>query len=861
MSVFDHTPDLSIDEAKQIAAKHYGIEVMHVKSLPSERDQNFKLTAVDGQRFVLKLSNGMEQRAFLEAQTAMINHVAQRVNVVAGPVMAKDGRQIVEITRYDSNHFARFIPYLKGTPLSAFGYRQSECLADLGRRTGQFRKALADFDHPAFHRDFHWDLARAHTIVVEKLDRVGNEELRQDIHHFAVRFQRHAAPIVDSLPKSVIHSDMNDGNVIVKSGQVSGVIDFGDAVHSWSIGELAIAIAYAVLGQTDPLSLAATMVAAHHTESPLRENEIETLFGLICMRLCLSAVIAAEQQQQRPDDPYLSISQEPIRRTLPLLKRIPYKIATTAFLRACGFAPVDKKTTAWLAANQATFHFPVVTGANTSSFAVLDCSVSSRWLPSDVETTSSSRLSQIVFDEMAAHRADIGVGRYLEPRIVYTSGQFATGVLGSESRTIHLGIDLFAPAGATVVAPLDGVAECVVKIDLPLDYGNLVILRHEPCEGIRFFTLYGHLADKTAEAISVGQDIKAGEILGWLGSETENGGWSPHLHFQIMRDLLDYENDFPGVCVASQEHAWSCFCPNPNLVLGLSPQLGLTCDRDKSQTLAKRTQRIGPNLSIGYESPLEIVRGWKHWLYDETGRRYLDAYNNVPHVGHCHPQIVGALTKQAGLLNTNTRYLSDQLNEFAARLTSTLPEPLQICYFLNSASEANELAIRLARAFTGHKDLIVLDGAYHGHTTTLIDISPYKHNGPGGHGSPDWVHTAPVADIYRGQFRDPKTAGAEYAAAVEELVERLEATGRGVGGFIAESCPSVAWADHFSERLLASQSTKVCVGQAAFALPTKCKPRTAGWARRSTVSSYSMLSQISLFWESQSVTVIHSRPS
>lgn len=802
MSVLKHTPDLSVDEAKQIAAQHYGIEIKHVRTLPSERDQNFKLTTTDRRRFVLKVANGTEQRAFLEAQTAMISHIAQRVNVVAGPVVAKDGREIVEISRHDSNHVVRLIPFLEGIPLAAFGYRQSDWVADLGRRTGQFRKALADFDHPAFHRDFYWDLASAHKIVQEGLDQIGDEQLKQEIQHFAVQFKRHAAPIVDSLPKSVIHSDMNDGNVVVDAGQVSGVIDFGDAVYSWSIGELAIAIAYAILGQADPLSLAATMVAAHHTESPLREDELAALFGLICMRLCVSAVIASEQQQQRPDDPYLSVSQKPIRRTLPLLKRIPYKIATATFRRACGFAPVNEEATEWLAANRGTFHFPVVTGSHAPRFAVLDCSVSSSLFPSDLEATPISKLTHIVFSELAAHGADMGIGRYLEPRCVYTSDQFATEILGSENRTIHLGIDLFAPAGATVVAPLDGVVECVVKIELPLDYGNLVILRHEPCESIRFFTLYGHLADKTAEAISARQEIKAGDTIGWLGDETENGGWSPHLHFQIMLDLLDYENDFPGVCVASQEQAWSSFCPDPNLVLGLPTQLALTCERNKSQTLAERQQRIGPNLSSGYEEPLKIVRGCKHWLYDETGRRYLDAYNNVPHIGHCHPRVVETLTKQAGLLNTNTRYLSDQMNEFAARLASTLPEPLHICYFLNSASEANELALRLARTFTGHKDLIVLAGAYHGHTTTLIDISPYKHNGPGGHGPPDWVHTANVADIYRGQFNDPQTAGTKYAAAVEELVERLVAIGRGICGFIAESCPSVGGQIIFPEGYL-----------------------------------------------------------
>ena len=802
MALLNHSPNLTMGEAKQIAAKHYGIDVDQVKALPSERDQNFKLRAIDGRSYVLKLANSMEERVFLEAQTLMISHVAQRANVVAVPIVANDGVQIVQIARNGLHHFARLVPYLDGIPLASIKQRPRECLADLGRRVGQFRNALVDFDHPAFHRDFHWDLAGAHQIVLERLDQVSDPKLKRLIRYFALQFERHAAPTVASLPRSVIHSDMNDGNVIVHSGHVSGVIDFGDAVYSWSVADLAIAIAYAVLEQNDPLSLAATMAAACHGESPLAGNELEVLFGLVCLRLCASAVIACEQQQQRPDDPYLSVSQEPIRRTLPVLEQIPYKIATATFRRACGYAPVDENVIQWLSANQSNFHPPVAMGSSTPAYTVLDLSVSSSSLPSDLDATPVSRLTEIVFQAMAAEGADIGIGRYLEPRLVYASDQFVPESLAAESRTVHLGIDLFAPAGTPVMAPLDGVVQCVVQIDLPLDYGNLVILRHEPSENVRFFTLYGHLADSTADVISVGQVIQAGDAVGVLGDASENGGWPPHLHFQIALDLLDYEDDFPGVCVASQEQAWSSICPDPNLVLGLPAALNLTGKSTKSHTLAERRRRIGPSLSIGYDEPLKITRGWKHWLFDDTGRRYLDAYNNVPHVGHCHPQVVEAMTKQAGLLNTNTRYLSDQINEFAARLSSTLPEPLEVCYFLSSASEANELAIRLARIFTGSKDLIVLDGAYHGHTTTLIDISPYKHNGPGGQGSPDWVHTAPVADIYRGPFKDPRIAGENYAAAVEELIENLGVNGRSVCGFIAESCPSVGGQIIFPEGYL-----------------------------------------------------------
>ena len=190
-----------------------------------------------------------------------------------------------------------------------------------------------------------------------------------------------------------------------------------------------------------------------------------------------------------------------------------------------------------------------------------------------------------------------------------------------------------------------------------------------------------------------------------------------------------------------------------------------------------RRRLLGRNLSIAYQNPLHIVRGSMQYLYDGDGRRYLDAYNNVAHVGHCHPEVVAAGHRQMELLNTNTRYLSDQILEYSERLTATLPESPSVCFFVNSGSEANELALRLARAHTRAREMIVLNHAYHGNTTTLIDLSPYKHDGPGGQGAPSWVHKAPLP------------TSAEDAHYVSDIIEELQAP---LCGFIAETMPSVA---------------------------------------------------------------------
>jgi 4-aminobutyrate aminotransferase-like enzyme len=196
-------------------------------------------------------------------------------------------------------------------------------------------------------------------------------------------------------------------------------------------------------------------------------------------------------------------------------------------------------------------------------------------------------------------------------------------------------------------------------------------------------------------------------------------------------------------------------------------------------TLTVRRRLLGPNLSVAYREPVKIVRGLMQYLFDDEGRQFLDAYNNVAHVGHCHPRVVSAGQQQMAVLNTNTRYLHDSILDYATQLLSKLPKKFSVCYFVNSGSEANELALRLARTHTGARDLIVLDHAYHGNTTTLIDISPYKHNGPGGKGAPSWVHTVPLPDSYREEFHDNL---------VDEVISDMTTP---LCGFIAESLPSV----------------------------------------------------------------------
>lgn len=787
MQTLQHTPHFPMEWALAIARDHYGLERYTATALPSERDQNFLLEG-SGERFVLKVSNALESPGFLDAQYQVLERLAPE-KIFPRVVPARCGAAVLRVAAPSGvEHLVRLVTWLPGVPLGRLRHQPPELLRDLGRSLGVMDRALAGFDHPACHRDFPWDLARGQQTIEEHAGRIADVELRNTVRLLAERFARDVMPLLPELRRSVIHNDANDYNVIVEGGRVVGVIDFGDMVFSATVGNLAVAAAYVLLDKPDPLAAAAHVVEGYHAGFPLLDRELAALFGLICLRLCLSACMAAHQQQQRPDDEYLAISQAPLRRTLPRLLSIHPRFAEAVFRHACGLPPcqASERAVRWL--REKASPAPLL-DQSTNSALVFDLSVASPLLGADELRNAEPAMTARLFGLLREAGASVGVGRYNEARLFYTSSNFEAG---EERRTIHLGLDLFVPAGAPVYAPLAGVVHATANNAAHQDYGPVVILRHQTGEGQAFFTLYGHLGLEALDELRVGQAVEAGRRLGSVGSPDVNGGWPPHLHFQLITDLLGLDCAFPGVAEPSRRDVWLALSPDPNLIARIPQERFPPPAPAKADTLAARRRRLGRNLSVAYRDPVKAVRGWMQYLFDDEGRRFLDAYNNVPHVGHCHPRVVRAAQEQMAVLNTNTRYLHDLLNQFADHLCATLPAPLSACYFLNSASEANELAVRLARAHTGRRGMVVLEAAYHGNTSTLIDLSPYKHAGPGGTGAPAWVQTAPIPDVYRGPYkRDDPKAGEKYAGHVRESIERLNRDGHGLAGFLAETCPSV----------------------------------------------------------------------
>jgi 4-aminobutyrate aminotransferase-like enzyme len=268
----------------------------------------------------------------------------------------------------------------------------------------------------------------------------------------------------------------------------------------------------------------------------------------------------------------------------------------------------------------------------------------------------------------------------------------------------------------------------------------------------------------------------------------ENGNWSPHLHFQVMLDTLGCKGDFPGVAFPRWREVWKSLCPDPWLLLTGKPSPLPRPRLAAPEILAFRQKHLGKNLSVSYQKPLDMQRGWRQYLFDDTGRRYLDTVNNVAHVGHEHPCVVRAGQRQMAVLNTNTRYLHENIIRFGEELLATFPPELSVVFFVNSGSEANELAMRLAKNFTQQKDMLVVEVGYHGNTQGCVDISSYKFEGPGGKGAPPHTHVTPIPDAYRGLYRgNTLETGLKYAAHIGEAARKVADAGRGVAAFICES--------------------------------------------------------------------------
>ena len=751
--------------------------------LDGEYDLNFRINTA----YILKVMRQGCDPGLVDLQCRALDHLKDLPLPLVVP--SKNGG-LFETCR-DENGCDRILWVLEnldGKTWADFKPKTLPLFHGLGETIGAINQAFTDFEHPGLYREFKWHLL-AGDWIADHLDVITDPDRQAIIRQVLDEFARIKADI-DTLPVQAIHNDINDYNILVTgsltdSPAVSGIIDLGDMCAAPVVCDLAIAAAYMVLDQPDPEKVLEHLVQGFHRIYPLSCKEIDMIWPLLRLRLAVSVVNSTIEAMEKPDDPYVLISQRPAWAFLES-GRVDPDLINSRLRAACGFGINDNAgpVMAWLDKHRGTF--ASVLDRTLDDLLRSSLSVADSTVPKDPFNITAEEAATL-----GAESGEFHLGYYAEPRLIYTDNEFYKGPYKASSRrTVHMGVDIFAPAGTGIHAPLSATVTAVDNRQGNLDYGGLVILCHEIENGATFFTLYGHLNPESIRSLAPGQRVDKGERFAAIGEQHHNGGWAPHLHFQA--GLTSTDPNWPGAVDPDELAFWSNLYPNPAALLNLDDNRLSYQPPSKAGVLAQRRARFGQNLKLTYTDPVMFLRGWKTHLFDEWGRPYLDSYNNVPHVGHAHPRIQAVAADQLQRMNSNTRYLHPAQIAFAEKIVSYLPESLSVCFFVNSGSEANELSLRLARAHSGGKDMITPDHGYHGNTTGCIDISAYKFNAKGGVGPSDWVHLVEVADDYRGRFRRGDADIAQkYADLVDEALDRISARGGKLAGFIAETFPSV----------------------------------------------------------------------
>lgn len=777
-------PPFSTEDVIYLLETQYEIQVQTVREFSAELDRNFYTKSTDDDEYILKIAHSSSSDSILDLQNATLQHVAQSLDMFPQIQPTHTQQDMVNVIGEDGqNYSVRLLSYLPGTPLVDFRPHTPELIQDIGKQLGKLSTAMQSFDHSEKRLGYRWNILNMRDVI----STMGGmpSEKQALIEYFVSLYEEVVVPKLPIMRHSFIHNDANDHNILVQAQvmdqpRVSGIIDFGDMVYSLTIAELAVSLAYVMMNKDQPLDAARQVVASFHEAFPLTELEIATLYPLITARLCMSVCISWYQQQREPDNPHLSISEDGAWQLLYRLRDIHPRFAEYVFRNACGLEanPQTTRLMSWL--NQQSFHPILDKSITTANSMVLDLSIGSTTLGNVDEFSDTAYFTHQIFSQLA--KGQLAIGRYNEARPIYLGEMFA--VSHHERRTIHIGIDLFDHAGMPIFAPLGGRVYSVHDNQGDKDYGPTLILEHTPTPEITFYTLYGHLGESVLDKWQVGQAVQAGEQIAVIGDYPRNGNWPPHVHFQIITDMLGNTVEFSGVALPRYRDVWLSLSPNPNLILNIPHEIEARQTNNHQDIIATRQKYLNPAMSMSYKQPIKIERGYMHYLYDENGQAYLDCVNNVPTVGHSNPRVVKVAQRQMAVLNTNARYLHDTITEYIQRLCATLPDPLSVCFLVNSGSEANELAIRLAQTYTNGTDFVVVNHAYHGHTTSLINLSPYKFNGRGGTGKPDHVEIATMPDNYRGD--SSAMAGHHYAQSVQTAVERIQKNGNQVAAFFSE---------------------------------------------------------------------------
>ncbi|PVZ37161.1 aminotransferase [Pseudomonas sp. CC120222-01a] len=732
------SPSLSEAQAHKLLQAHYGLDG-DLTALGSQQDLNFRVDTAQG-RFVLKACHGSYAEVELQAQHAALAYLREQGLPVPAVQAAQSGETLLAVDIDGQPLRVRLLDYIDGQPLTRLKHMPPRLMAELGRLCAQLDLALVDFDHPGLVRTLQWDPQHAQALIEHLLPILKDTGQRARIEQATRVACERLAPLAERLPTQAVHLDITDDNTVwaqddQRQWQLQGVIDFGDLSRTWRIADLSVTCA-ALLhhAEGDPLRILPA-VSAYQALNPLTEAELRALWPLVLNRAAVLVLSSAQQLAVDPDNQYTRDNVAHEWEIFDTATAVPFALMVAAILQAAGLQAdaVDLTGCAPL--------LPELAG---QAVRRIDLGVLSAHC--EAGNWEQAGFDQHLLSAQPAPACSLH-GQY---RLSQTHVDRP-----EEPATCALGVELHVPNGSPVQAPEAGIWQ-----------------RHGDGRGCLRTPHWALWLQGLEDAPADGQAVAKGQSLG------------SSCGFLSVQLCLDSHIQPPFFATPSQAAAWLALCPTPAVLLGFD------CDAeplpDPQALLARRDASFARSQKHYYAQPPQIERGWRNYLIDLQGRSYLDMLNNVAVLGHGHPRMVAESARQWSLLNTNSRFHYAAITEFSERLLDLAPEGFDRVFMVNSGTEANDLAIRLAWAYSGGRDLLSVLEAYHGWSVATDAISTSIADNPQAlETRPDWVHPVEAPNTFRGRFRGADTA-ADYLRDVDTKLADLDARGRQLAGIICE---------------------------------------------------------------------------
>ncbi|WEK61541.1 MAG: aminotransferase [Candidatus Microbacterium colombiense] len=752
-------PQLTEADAVRIAADHFGV-VGEARSLGSHEDRNFLVT-VGAERLLLKIANPVTSLAEVSAQSAAAAHLSRTAVGIRVPQAraTTDGEDVARVPHAGTVLHVRLLDFLDGGTLSGGAHLGAAAVEALGSLAAQVDLALADFDAPGVERPHQWDLRQSRVVLPELFAHLDDAVLRGRLAQIAEHAWAALEPVEDELPVQAVHGDLTDDNVVWSDPRLrvpDGVIDLGDLNRTWPVAGLAITIASLLHHEGIDLPAALRALRAYHRERPLTGSEAAALWPLVVLRGVHLVASGHHVVTREPDNAYARGNLQQEERILSAATSVPLAVATRLVLRALDLpAPVADLPR----------HGALMPGVPSDAVVSVDLSADSpafedgTWLDPAIESW--------VVREALLSDARAVTTRFGEARLSRASRHAQ-----SAPETVATGVDVFLDGEATLVAPWSGI---LTRTSRGLALRDAESARSVLLELLGATPIGGPL---DAEVDQGDRAVERGAVIGTARTR---------VFVRVVRDAdvgEASEGIVPEFVPAALADAWLAVVADPTALLPGRPS---PVERaDPAELLARRGAVFAEVQEHYYEAPPVVARGWKQYLIDTDGRVYLDMVNNVSAVGHAHPRVAAAAGHQLRTLNTNSRFHYPAVVEYAERLAALTPAALDTVFLVNSGSEAVDLSLRLARAATGRRDVLAVRESYHGWTDLADAVSTSVADNPAALATrPDWVHTVDAPNAYRGVHRGVEADRYAHDAVAE--IERLAASGRAPGAFIAES--------------------------------------------------------------------------